>query len=506
MNARILVRGTLRTWDCTLLLVLGILFLIGVGVAVAFGQSLLAALLFLGACACALGGVLARRWRRTRRRWVEDQGDGFLVIDGAGERHFADDDVLSMALVHKQNYHQGLPKSVTRRFLVWVPSEGPLPEPIEMVNTLKQGAADPLHRLVGRVGDLLCERAEAELSAGQSVLGEGWELHGDDLTVRTGGEVKTCRIADLVALEVVDNALCGWRPGQDEAFIRVPRASANAYVLQRLLADRMPDHPTAAPPPEGGGLGRIIFERRARRGSFTAALVFAVLLLLIGVILAVAGIAGHAYEPLLWAFACVAGSAACVLGGLHVLRARFRCHEHGVYKAGLFGARTLRYADLASFTYTATRHFHNGAYTGTMFQLGFDPVAGQGGKSIRHSVMLPHADQELENLRDQVSRIIAARMANHLRGDAPVQWTRHLTFVREGIEYKPTGVFRRKEPVFVAFKEVYSYQIHQGTFFLWVRGEQKPVVREAMTQPNFFPGFYLLTTIVPLGGGQQPGT
>src|SRR5581483_8347313 len=99
MSTRILVRGTLRTWDCTLLLVLGILLLAGVGVAAVFGATLAAALLFAAACGSALGGVLLRRRRAARRRWVEDQDDGFLVIDPSAERRFADDDVLSMALV-----------------------------------------------------------------------------------------------------------------------------------------------------------------------------------------------------------------------------------------------------------------------------------------------------------------------------------------------------------------------------------------------------------------------
>jgi hypothetical protein len=505
MSNRILVRGTLRTWDCSLLLVLGILLLVGVGVAVAFGQTVLAALLFVGACASAVGGVLARRRRSARRRWVEDQGDGFLVIDAAGERRFADDDILSMALVHKQNYHQGLLKSVTRRFLVWVAGEGPLPECIEMANTLAPGAADPLNRLVHRIGDLLCERAESELANGQSVLGEGWALHGEELTVRAGPEEKACRVADIAALDVVDKAICVWRAGQDEVFARVPLASANAYILQRLLADRMPDRPAAAAPPEGGGLGRVIFERRARTASLVAAVLIAVVLLLFAAFLAVAGIAGKAYEPVLWALACLAGAGLCVLAALHVRRATFRCHQYGVYKVGLFGERRLRYADVASFSYSATRHFHNGAYTGTIFQFAFEPAAGVDGKPIRHTVNLPHADQELDNLRDEVSRMIAARMAGQLQGDNPVPWTKKLTFFRDGIEYRPAGVFGRKEPVFVSFKEVQSYQIHQGTFFLWVRGEKKPVIREPMTAANFFPGFYLLTTIVPLGPAPAPG-
>jgi hypothetical protein len=205
------------------------------------------------------------------------------------------------------------------------------------------------------------------------------------------------------------------------------------------------------------------------------------------------------FEEIPWAIATAAGALACLLGALHARRSTFRCHEYGVYKAGLFGERTLRYTDVAAFSYSAVRHFHNGAYTGTIFRLGFEPEPGRAAQRIIHSATLPHADQALENLRDHISRVIGGRMARQLAAKEPVRWTPRLRFLPDGIEHQPAGVFGRKEPVVVPFANIYSYQIQQGTFCLWARGQQKPVVREAMTQPNFFPGFFLLNHIVPLG-------
>jgi hypothetical protein len=89
-------------------------------------------------------------------------------------------------------------------------------------------------------------------------------------------------------------------------------------------------------------------------------------------------------------------------------------------------------------------------------------------------------------------------MARQLGAKEPARWTPNLRFLPEGIEYRPAGFFGRKEPVVVPFCEIYSYQIHQGKFFLWARGQKKPVIREAMTKPNFFPGYYLLAGMVPL--------
>jgi hypothetical protein len=507
MNDRVLVRSTMRTWDFTLLLIAGIVLLVGAAVAAGFGRVLVAAPLGLAGCGCVLGAVLGQRRRVQRRQWVQDLGDGFLVIDQAGERRFADDDVLSMALTRKNNYVNGLLTSETRRLLVWLTSDEPVPEGLEMVNTVKTGTVDPLAGLINRLGDLLFRRAGDDLAAGQAVLGEGWTLQNDVLTLRTQGAEVSCPVAELAAVDFVDADICLWRTGQDEAFARVPKKSANAYILSRLLATRLAERPTPAPPPESTGLGRVIFERRPRRGTVVVLVVLGLVFLFVA---AIAWLGGG-LDALHWGIgALVLGG--CFLGGaLHAARTILRCHQFGVTKRGLFGERSLRYADVAVFSYSAVRHFHNGAYTGTIFRLGFEPVPERARDRITHSVTLPHADQELEGLRDQVSRMIAARMARQLAAGEPVRWTPHLRFVPDGVEYRPAGFFGRKEPVLVPFREIYSYQIHQGTFFLWAKGQKKAVVREAMTQRNFFPGFYLLAGTVPLAqpgasGAVQPGS
>jgi hypothetical protein len=507
MNAPVLVRSSMRTWDFTLLLVAGIALLAGAALAAGFGRVPVAVGLGLAGCGCVLGAVLGRRRRVQRRQWVQDLGDGFLVIDQAGERRFADDDVVSMALTRKNNYVNGLLKSETRRFLVWLASDEPAPEGLEMVNTTRTGAVDPLAGLVTRIGDLLFRRAGDDLAAGQAVLGECWTLQKDALTIRTEAAEVSCALADLAAVDFVDEDICLWRTGQDEAFARVPKKSANAYVLSRLLAEKLTQRPSPGPPPENAGLGRVIFERRPRRGTVATLVVLGMVFLFVAAI----AVLGGGLDALLWAIGSLALAGCFLVGALYSLRTIFRCHHFGVYKRGLFGERSLRYADVAVFSYSAVRHFHNGAYTGTIFRLGFEPVPERAGDRITHSVTLPHADNELEGLRDQVSRMIAARMGRQLVAGEPARWTPHLRFVPDGIEYRPAGFFGRREPVVVPFREIYSYQIHQGTFFLWAKDHKKAVIREAMTQPNFFPGFYLLAGMMPLAqpgasGAAQPGS
>ena len=425
---------------------------------------------------------------------MQDLGDGFLVIDPEGERRHADDDVLSMALIHRKNYSAGLLKSVTRRFVVWVPSALPLPERLEMVNHIGKGKADPLAGLIDRLSELLFQRAKETLADGQSVLGEGWTLQEDTLSLRVKEEFLTCPLADLTAVGLVDNNVCVWRTGQEEAFARVPRKSANAFLLERLLEEELAQRPKPTSSPEDTGLGRIIFERRPNKGStLVVATVGVVFLVVAGLIGAIEGL-----NQFPWLLGCLGGSGLMLFLGLYLRRATFRCHQFGVHQESLFGNRTLRYADVAAFSYSAVRQFHNGAYCGTNFSLSFEPMPECAGQRISHTVSLPHADQELESLRDQVSRIIADRMAAQLQAQKPVAWTKSLQFLPNGIEYQRRSWLGRQEPLFIPFQEIHSYQIRQGRFFLWVRLQKKPVVKVPMTQSNFFPGYFLLMSLVPL--------
>jgi hypothetical protein len=103
MTGPVLVRSNMRTWDCTVFLTLGGIVLLAAGIVAVFGLLVLAGILAAVAFALALTGVLVRRHRVRLRRWVQDQGDGFLLIDQEGERSFTDERVLSMAFLLKQN-------------------------------------------------------------------------------------------------------------------------------------------------------------------------------------------------------------------------------------------------------------------------------------------------------------------------------------------------------------------------------------------------------------------
>jgi hypothetical protein len=495
MAEPVLVRSSTRTWDHNLLLAAGAVFLVGGSIGAVFGKPLLCILPAVAGVALMVWAVVGRSQRAGLRRWVQDQGDGFLIIDPKRERRLFDRDVLAMALARKSNYSEGILKSETRKFRVWLPRGEAAPEAIEMTNKVKVGTADPLAGLIDRIGNLLFERAKEEFVSGQAVLGECWTLDNRVLTVRMGGAEASCPLEELTATDVVDRNICVWRRGQDEAFARVPVKSANAYVLPRLLTERLAQQSATDGHAAPRGLGRVLFERRPRKATSVALFIFGALLLAPAPVLAMfAGQAG-----ILWEVGSVAVAGIAIVGGLHACRATFRCHQHGVYKAGLFRGSTLRYSELASFSYSSMRHYHHGAYTGTNFRLSFEPEPGQGARRIVHSVHLPHADQELEKLRDQVSQLIAARMSRRLAAREPVRWTKRLRFLPDGIEFHPRSFFGRKAPVVMPFADVASYEIRDGRFMLWAGERKKPVIRESTAAANFYPGYHVLSTLLPLG-------
>jgi hypothetical protein len=458
-----------------------------------------------GAAIAALGMVLLSAsllwWgvELVRRVWVEPLPDGFVIRNWKGERTVADEEILSMALRHQSNYSQGLLKSTTRFFTVWVATAEGRREQFTMTNTFGLNAADPLADLIKRVNDRLFDQAREDMQHGEAVRGEGWSLESGTLTVKGGrGGPEDITVADLTAVEVVDNHVCCWVRGRDEAVAKVPLRTVNAHLLLQLLQEQVQPGKGEPAEPEDGRLGRIIFERRQPHSTAVTLMVLAALLGFGGLGLGAFGV----FKPVLFlvGLGLLAGAVASGLGAAHTYLAFFRCHEWGVRKRGLFGDRQLRYADVASFTYNAIRMFVNGAYSGTTFTLTFEPYRELRRSRIHYSVQLRNVDTELDNLRDQIAAIIAARMLRQHQEGREVRWTANLCYLRDGLEYRPAGWIGRKDPEVVPYDQITGYNVEQGTFSLWAWGKDKPVVQENIGSPNFFPGFMMLVQLTRRDG------
>jgi hypothetical protein len=503
-GAAVLVRGARYPGPLSLLL-LGLCLLAGAACLAAVPRAPLWPLVGAGAVLGALCLLASGLWwglELSRRAWVEVTPAGFRLRDRAGERAVDDQQILSMALRHRRNFSNGLLKSVTRFFTVWYAAPEQETRQLTMTTTFPADSADPLAGLIQRVSDRLLGQARADLQSGLPVLGVGWSLDRAALTLTAPPQGPLdVPLADVTAVDVVDEKVCCWVRGRDEAVAKVPVKAANAYLLLQLLREQIEQRKAAEEgEPEEGRLGRIIFERRHPRSTTAALAVMAAVLGLVSLPLILFGIANPA--PLVVGLGLLVVGAATGLGAYQTRVAFFRCHEWGVHQSGLFVDKRLRYGDVASFTYRAVRVFVHGAYTGTTFTFVFDPLPPQKSSRIRYSVRLGNVDAELDNLRDQIARILAFRMIGQLRQGQPVRWTANLCFLPEGLEYRPAGWVGRKGAQVLPYDQVAGFNLDQGTFSLWAKGRAKPVMQENSTEPNFFPGFVMLS----LMAGREEGT
>jgi hypothetical protein len=445
-----------------------------------------------GGLAAFVAVVSALRIARTRFQ-IEITPDGFLVRNRHGEESFLDDQVICASLTSQPNYFNGALSSTTRTFDVWVENSSGARQ-VKMVNRLPVAAPDSLAPFIGRILDHLYERARAALEARQTFDGEGWSLCGNELVVGTRRST-TVPLEELAAVDVFDGDLCVWKHGQDEPVVRIPVDAANTQVLLRLLREKIAPPPEPGARPSGDRLGRILFERKP--GKFTLVLLW---------LLPGAGLIGLAVVPLI---ALANRNPHTLLLGIPVVclsaffwalllsqSVEFRVYEHGVRRRWLFRTRQLFYNQVDSFTYSAVKQYTKGVYTGTNFTLTFAARTGGTVQKLTYSRKLQNADSALDHLRDKISQLIADRMAAQFASGRSVMWTDGLRFFPEGLEYRASGFFGRKPPIVIPYSQIFGYDLNREMFWLWVRGRKKPVVRENLALPNFYPGYVFLQRLL----------
>jgi len=163
-------------------------------------------------------------------------------------------------------------------------------------------------------------------------------------------------------------------------------------------------------------------------------------------------------------------------------------------------AQAAKYADVDVFTYSAVRQYVKGVYSGTNFTLTFTSQAPGNTRNrlytLTYSKHLRNTDPGLDHVRDKVSQLIAQRMAQQLASGRAVIWTDGLRFLPEALEYSAKGIFGRKPPVMIPYSQIHGYDAESGTLYLWMYGQKKPVAKESVARPNFFPGYLLLARLL----------
>jgi hypothetical protein len=298
----------------------------------------------------------------------------------------------------------------------------------------------------------------------------------------------------MSAVDVFDDHVCVWVRGQDEPVARIPVHAANSHLLWRLLHERVTSALPEPEAPPAGGLGRVLFERKPSRTNRIGLWAAAGMLALFGLLALLAAVQGE------WELALPAllmGGFMGLLGALLLSQAKsFHCHQFGVRKRFFGREQHVRYADVNSFTYQAVRQFVNGVYSHTSVRMVFLANGEQRPHKLVYSAALRNIDAELDQLRDHISQIIASRMRAALAQGERVPWTSRLAFLSDGLEFRPAGLLGRKTAEVVPYGELRTFSMNGGVFQLWRSQRKKAILREEISKPNFFPGFFLLLALI----------
>jgi len=496
MADRILIRSSEARWPAFLLCGCGVAVIItGIVVGIVANNIWLALTLGCVGLVMLFASLFIEAKRIRDLMWITLEPNRFTVTDNIGERSFNDDDIVSIALQYKDNFDNGNHTSTTRTFRVWVVSSADRPELIEMKSKIKLGDADPLHGYISRVVKLLKNRADNERLKNLSVLGEGWELTGKSLILRDpkNGESET-PLTDIVSCMNIEEKLKLWKRGEDNAFAHVPLNAANAHLLHLFLEEELAKRPDAEKNEQPTGqLGRIIFERKPKKGIGVAMLVLAGLLVLLVIIMVgfAAGGNNRDAEPLvIMAIAFAVISALLGLAAWISFKSLFRCHQFGVYQRGIIGEKKLLYSEVDAFTCSATRHYHNGAYIGTHLKLAFIPKAELNKPKIVYKTTVKNVDSSLDSMRDEIAKMIGSRMYREVKEGKTVKWNETLTLEPGQLRYIPAAFFGKNPPQTIAYQLISGQNLQQGTLSLFQRGKPKPIVSTGSTTQNFFPGYF----------------
>jgi hypothetical protein len=333
----------------------------------------------------------------------------------------------------------------------------------------------------------------ADREAGRPLEGDGWLLDRTGLTHGSGPDEATIPVPAVAAVDIIDGKVCVWRAGDAEPAVRVPAGSPNALLLSHLLGRELAARPPA--PDDGPGLGRVIFQRDHSIGPAKLTL-FGILAL--GATLAGLGLGASAWNAgfpvkMTVIAGCLIVSPIPMWVGAFFNRVNvFRCHNRGVCKVSARGAAELRYEDVSGFTYSLVRHYHNGAYTGTQVAMTFDPRSGDAKDKVVYSASIKNADEELDNLRDHVGRVVAAKLLARWQAGEPVAWTDGAAFTADGLDVPPGGLLGRGDRRLVPFAEVAGHEFKDGTLYVYQTGQKKSVFSAKTSAANFFPGYFLL--------------
>ena len=241
--------------------------------------------------------------------------------------------------------------------------------------------------------------------------------------------------------------------------------------LVQQMRERLEQQEKQESEARAGDLGRVLFERRQSKvlGYLLMVVAIPLCLVLVGI-------------PLFF-----------LARGL--IRGYFRCHECGVSRRFAGAETRLLYTQVAVFTYSATRMYYNGAYTGTALLMHFQTDDPKALPPIRFTTTVRNVDEDLDELRERISAVVAQRLLQQYAEKGSFAWTKALEVTTEGIRYRVGKLLGKGEWTLLPYENYHGISIQEGYFHLFAKDADKSVFQCGVAEPNFFPGLIALATL-----------
>lgn len=328
------------------------------------------------------------------------------------------------------------------------------------------GQPDEPGALLEELRTSLAEIAERRLLKGKVIEGAGWRLSGQ--AFKAGSlEVPFDEVAgaDLFGGDRVGL----WKLGEERPFFTIPARSPNVMLLLDVLAARLPTHAL--------GLGRVQFEKRphwlpAGLAGLGAVFFFYSAYQLMSL---ETGVSPTALLQVGVAFLFALGAYALAAAGV-------RCYERGLVKYSVLGRREIQFAEVGGLTYRASLHSFKGIHLFTSIALIL--YRRPGGQPFRIDLQTRRkGDRDLEGLRDHLADRLAGEAYEQLESEGEIRWINDIWLTPQGVRYADN---------FIHFSQGVLYSFEGNDFYLYRKGDGKPVARMPADAPNFFAGFLLM--------------
>ncbi len=399
--------------------------------------------------------------------------EGMIVVAGHCRTDVRFPDLAASSYHQTERYANGNHAGLEQRLRFWRKQDPPQRPFVDIHAYIKtkgdEGRTEILRGLAEQAAQEVTRKLLETLAAGGTVRTPSLQLTRTHLRV----DRENLPIEEITAVGEHDGKICLWRGEDLMPSARLdpdaPNTGAIMNIVGRWIAQR--DAGTSPPP---GRLGRILFERKSSA--------------VIGWILLVVGV------PLISLFGL---GLLLMWAGWGMIRGRLYCHEFGVRQRTAFKEKRLAYTDVASFTYSATRNYYNGAYIGTSLGLVFEPEDGKSMPKIKYRTSIRNADRDLDNLCSHISAVLAPRLLRRLEEAGEFAWTPTLTVTPDGLRYRKGKFLGKGEWVMMPFSEYRGLAVEQGVLSIFSTIQDKPVYTAGVNGANFFPAmhaFELLTT------------